>query len=146
MGIRLTKDKGIWDQLRSRFKEEDIWYPSEKDVIRIHKETLEKYGGYLGFERGIIVYRYIIDEAKSVEGIYRKAAIIMRGIGTKRIFKDGNHRTALVVTDTFLRANGEKIAVKNTDDRFNFIRRILFYNMDQVEEWLKYGKALKERD
>ena len=43
---------------------------------------LKKYGGWPGFERGIIIFEHILAEAKAAKGIYRKAAIFLRRIST----------------------------------------------------------------
>jgi len=78
----------------SDVSEEGIWCPDEAIVVHMHETMLEKYGGWPGFERGIIVFRSVLADMKAAKGIYRKAAFLLRRIVTGRIFKDGNHRTA----------------------------------------------------
>lgn len=100
---------------------------------------LKKYGGYPGFERGIQVLKYIIEDAKREKGIYRKAAVILRRLITDRIFKDGNHRTAQVISQAFLEINGKKMKVQNPEEIIRFIKNIRHYDIDEIEEWLKNG-------
>jgi prophage maintenance system killer protein len=66
---------------------------------------IDRYGGYTGFESGLEPYHHFIDEAKNTTGIYRKAAVLLKDIGTSRVFQDGHHRTAYIVIKTFLEKN-----------------------------------------
>jgi prophage maintenance system killer protein len=117
---------------------EDIWYPDKNLLLEAHKIMIEKYGGYHGLERGLIVFQKILTDAKSAKGIFCKAAILLRGIAIGRIFKDGNHRTAQVITETFLEANGFELKL-NEKEIERFIKQILHYDVEEVVEWLKNG-------
>ena len=68
-----------------------VWYPDEEIVLETHRIMIEKYGGRLGFERGIEAFKHILADVKVAKGIYRKATILLRRLVTGRIFKDGNH-------------------------------------------------------
>lgn len=120
-----------------------IWYPTRNFVSKAHDIMLAGFGGYPGFERGLVVFDVILEEAKRERGIYRKAAIFLRGIVIDRIFKDGNHRTAFEVTKTFLEMNGKKMKISNTERIIRFIKDIRQYNIDEVENWLKNGEISK---
>jgi len=80
-----------------------------------------------------------LTEAKQAKGIYKKAAAFLDGIAKRRIYKDGNHRTAMAVTETFLKMNGEKMGTSNPEKIYKFVKNILPYNMEEVEKWLKNG-------
>jgi prophage maintenance system killer protein len=97
-------------------KRKRMWYPTEKIVVKTHEMMLQRFGGHPCFERGMPVFRHILEEIKKTNGIYRKAAIILRGIVIGRIFKDGNHRTAFEVTRTFLEMNGTRMKAKNAQE------------------------------
>jgi prophage maintenance system killer protein len=102
---------------------------------------LKKYGGYLGFERGISLFDVVLAEVKASRGtIYRKAAIFLKRIVSVRIFQDGNHRTAYEVTDTFLRMNGGATKIIDKQKVIRFIKNIDQYNIEQVEDCLQNGK------
>ena len=92
-----------------------------------------------GNRSGIIVFKRILAEAKAAKGIYRKAAIFLRGMSARRIFKDANHRTAQAVTETFLETNNTQMKIQNSKEIIKFIKSVLHYNIDEIEEWLKYG-------
>jgi death-on-curing family protein len=119
-----------------------LWYPDDAFVIQTHEEMLEKYGGYPGFERGIIQFRLVLTRVKASRGnIYRKGAILLQGMVNGRVFLDGNHRTAYEVTDTFLRENGERIKIQDEQKVIRFIKDIKQYSIEQVEDWLENGKV-----
>jgi len=119
--------------------QEETWYPNEEFVLKIHEIMLKKYGGWPGFERGMNVFQNIITEMKAARGNYRKAAILLRGIVTGRIFKDGNHRTAQALTETFLEMNNTPMKTQDSKQITKFIKNILHYNIDEIEKWLEHG-------
>jgi len=119
----------------------NIWYPNEEILLKIHETMLKKYGGWPGFERGIDVFQNILTDMKKAEGIYRKAAILLREMVTGRIFKDGNHRTAQALTETFLEMNNTPMKIQDSKEIIRFIKNILHYNIDEIEAWLKHGKT-----
>ncbi len=103
-------------------KEGEIWYPPDGFLIRAHDIMIECYGYWSGFELGIEPYHNIIKEAEEVEGLYLKAAILLKGIVTTRIFQDGHHRTAFEVTKTFLEMNGAEFKEKDELKIIKFIK------------------------
>ncbi|MFZ7138178.1 MAG: hypothetical protein ACOWW1_07150 [archaeon] len=123
----------------SKEKKQDIWYPDEKLVDTIHDTMIEKYGGWKGYERGVNVFSYILEEVKEIEGIYKKAAFLLRNIVSRRIYIDGNHRTAQGVTQTFLEVNNLQMKINDTEEIISFIKHILLYNIDEIAEWLENG-------
>ena len=120
-------------------REGEFWYPPEDFVVQAHEIMIKRFGGYTGFEVGPSVYRHLLDEIKKVEGIYLKAAVLLQGIAIGRIFKDGNHRTAYIVTKTFLEMNASEIKEKNDLKVIKFIKGIRNYEINQVESWLRDG-------
>lgn len=119
-----------------------LWYPDDAFVIQAHEEMLKEYGGYPGFERGIIQFHVVLAEVKASTGnIYRKAAILLQRMVNVRIFLDGNHRTAYEVTDTFLRMSGKRIKIADKQKIIRFIKDIKQYSIEQVGDWLENGKA-----
>jgi prophage maintenance system killer protein len=119
--------------------ENECWYPSESFVIKAHDIMIERYGGYTGFGVGMLPFRHLLNKIKQIEGIYLKAAILLKGIATSRIFQDGHHRTAYEVTKAFLEMNGEKMKEKDDLKIIKFIKGIRKYNINKVESWLKNG-------
>lgn len=124
--------------------EGDIWYPDDEFLQKVHDLMLNRFGGYPGLRAGKRVFEQIISDVKSVKGIYRKAAILLRGLRTANIFEDANKRTAYVVTKAFLEMNDKKMKIKNSQEVYKFIKEILSYDIDEIEKWLR-NDSLKER-
>jgi len=120
-------------------REGEFWYPPEDFVVHAHEIMIKRYGGYTGFEVGLSVYRHLLDEIKKVEGVHLKAAMLLQGIAIGRIFQDGNHRTAYIVTKIFLEMNDAEIKEKDDLKVIKFIKDIRHYAINQVESWLRDG-------
>lgn len=52
---------------------------------------------------------------KAANGINKKAAILLFGIVARHPFLDGNKRTGLISTETFLRLNKKKLITIDKD-------------------------------
>ena len=144
---RVDKVKPNKDELKRPFQvpecevnENEVWYPPEWFLIAIHDMMIQRYGGWTGFESGIEPYRHFIEEAKNAEGIYRKAAVLLRSIATSRIFQDGHHRTAFIVVKTFLEKNDVDFKEKDEQKIIRFIKDIRTYNIEEIESWLENGE------
>lgn len=120
-------------------REGEVWYPPEEFLIYAHDIMIRRYGYWSGFEVGLEPYHHIIEEAKNADGIYRKAAILLKRIATSRIFQDGHHRTAFEVTKAFLEMNGAIFKEKDELKIIRFIKNIREYDIEQIEGWLKDG-------
>ena len=68
-----------------------------------------------------------------------KAAILLRDIITVRMYRDANHRTALLTCETFLNENGKELWTENSQTPYMFIKEILNYSIDEIAEWLENG-------
>lgn len=108
-------------------------------MVLAHDIMIERYGYWSGFEVGLEPYHCYIEEVKNAEGIYRKAAILLKRIATSRIFQDGHHRTAFEVTKAFLEVNGAELKEKDELKIIKFIKDIRKYDIEQIESWLKNG-------
>jgi len=117
----------------------EIWYPPDGFLIEVHDILIKRYGGWLGFELGLEPYHHFIEEAKKAQGIYLKAAILLKMIATTRIFQDGHHRTAYIVTKTFLEKNDSAFKEKDERKIIRFIKDIRKYDVEQVKDWLENG-------
>lgn len=119
---------------------DDVWYPPEWFVVEVHDAMLQRIGGWAGLEVGLTPYQYFLEEMKAAEGIYRKAAILLKNIATSRIFQDGHHRTAYVVTKTFLEKNDLEFAAKDEQKIIKFIKDVRKYSIEEIEGWIRNGK------
>jgi len=78
-----------------------------EEVVEIHDRIIKESGSY----SGIISYGnldFIVSQMEIPKSIERKAATLFYGILTKHPFLDGNKRTALVSTQTFLNENNKR--------------------------------------
>ena len=121
------------------FTENDVWYPNERFLEETHDLVIKEYGGYSGYEVGVEPFQSILEKAKAADNIFLKAAVLLRGIVTARMYVDGNHRTALLTCETFLNQNGEKIWTENSQTLYMFIKEILKYSVEEIAEWLENG-------
>jgi hypothetical protein len=120
-----------------------MWYPNKDFVVWVHDVMLERFGGFSGFERGLDCFDVILAKVKTMRGLYGKAAVLLREMILCRIFTDGNHRTAYEVTKTFLEINDGKMKVTDLREVITFIKGIMYYSIDEIEAWLKYGEVPK---
>lgn len=130
------------------FVENSVWYPNERLVEETHEMVLKEYGGYTGYETGIGLFKVILKKVKEIEGIYKKAAVLLREMVTSpRIYADGNHRTAILIVETFLNKNENKIWTDDSQKKYRFIKHLLLYTTDEIAEWLENGpKRTSDQD
>ena len=113
-------------------------YPTMKEIIEINKR--------LG-EGGVLVNRsnleFILDKAKNVKGIVRKATVFLYDIIRLHPFLDGNKRTAFHTMLYFLELNGIEFKYGHKDETkieklLNRIARKIEKRKD-VEKWIERG-------
>ena len=121
------------------FVENGFWYPNERFLEETHELVIREYGGHSGYEVGFDPLKIILEKTKATEGAFLKAAILLRDIITVRMYRDGNHRTALLTCETFLNENGKELWTENSQTLYMFIKEILNYSIDEIAEWLENG-------
>lgn len=99
---------------------------SKRAVLAMHREQLDEHGGSDGIHdetlldpalaKPLNVFNY----AKEPD-IFRLAASYAFGIARNHAFIDGNKRTALVVSMTFLDRNGWDILASKENTYFTFL-------------------------
>lgn len=107
----------------------------------VHEVVLERFGGHSGFERGLGCLAAVLDRVKAEEGLYRKAAVLLRELVACRIFADGNHRTAYEVVKTFLAMNDGRMEEADLREVIRFIKNVYSYSVDEIEAWLRLGEV-----
>jgi death-on-curing protein len=104
---------------------EPLWV-SKKAVLAMHSAQLAEHGGSDGIRDETLLDSAL---AKSLNvfayadqpDIFRLAASYAFGIARNHAFVDGNKRTALVVSITFLDRNGWDIVASKEDVYFTFL-------------------------
>jgi len=90
-------------------------YLSIEDILRLHFEVIEDYGGSHGIREEGRLLAVVDAPQQAVFGeeqyktIYEKAAVYYRNIIADHAFIDGNKRTATTCTAVFLQLNGYKL-------------------------------------
>lgn len=122
--------------------EGETLYPTIAEVLQLYAATMEISPARaadgirdLGLLESALARP---QNAAAYEGasLIRQAATLLWGLISNHPFLDGNKRTAYVVTQAFLRANGATI-VASEDTRFDLIVAIATgLVVDDVESWL----------
>lgn len=105
----------------------DPRFPNLDEVLRTHEEIIQKTGGAAGvLQLGSL--EAALDRARHgpfLHGgtIEERAALLLRGICQDHPFADGNKRTALAATDSFLHGNDFHLEAP-TDEVVDFMLRV----------------------
>jgi death-on-curing protein len=104
---------------------EQLWV-SKKAVLAIHSAQLAEHGGSDGIrdetllDSALAKPRNVFAYADQPD-VFRLAASYAFGIARNHAFVDGNKRTALVVSLTFLDRNGWDVVAPKEDVYFTFL-------------------------
>ena len=85
---------------------------TKEDITYYHKYVCDRFHTTYGIlkpgllDAVVIIPDQTIYNKESFPNIYLKAASMMEAIARWHIFADGNKRTALLITDTYLAING----------------------------------------
>jgi death-on-curing protein len=104
---------------------EPIWI-TKKAVLAIHSMQLAEHGGSDGIRDETLLESALAKPLNVFAyagrpGIFQLAASYALGIARNHAFVDGNKRTALVVSLTFLDRNGWDIVAPKEDVYFTFL-------------------------
>lgn len=121
-----------------------IIYISLDEVLAIHDDMIERYGGSFGI-RDLGLIQSAIARPQSTFGgedlyptIIAKAAALFHSLIFNHAFTDGNKRTSLVSTARFLYLNGYEL-IGNKQELIDFPLRVENKHLDieQIAQWLK---------
>lgn len=104
---------------------EPIWI-DKPEVLIVHSMQLAEHGGSAGIRDETLLDspltkpRDVFTYSNSVS-LPRLAASYAFGLARKHAFIDGNKRTALVVSEGFLRVNGFKVVSAPEEKYFTFL-------------------------
>lgn len=87
-----------------------VHYLTLIEVLEIHRQLIEHYGGHPGIrEPGALEAAIIRPQMGYYETVLEQAAALLESLAMNHPFIDGNKRVAFAVADTFLRLNGYRI-------------------------------------
>ncbi|MGH9572857.1 MAG: type II toxin-antitoxin system death-on-curing family toxin [Candidatus Acidiferrales bacterium] len=124
------------------------FYPTVAETIEAHRLLIEEFGGIHGIrDKNLLESAIFRPQTGYYETLIDEAATLMESLANNHAFLDGNKRIAFVMTDVFLRLNGQFIDVPTTEAyqfisgsldegnfRFETIRRWLAVNVKSLEE------------
>ena len=105
------------------------------EVLMIHDDQIERYGGGTGLLEAVLFRPQTGYYADLIE----EAAALWESLAQNHPFNDGNKRTALAVTYTFLAINGTRITADAEDTYASIIdlHETGTFSMDQLAVWLR---------
>ncbi len=115
-------------------------YPTDDEVLAIHKTLIERFGGAHGI-RDVGALEAALGRPRT--GYYRdlveEAAALWESLSQNHPFVDGNKRVAVTVTAAFLMVNGYRLEFTDSD-AFSFL--IDLYETGrmrfaELETWLR---------
>jgi len=112
-------------------------YLTTEEIIAIHDEIINETGGH----SGILSYSnldFVVAQSKIPKTIERIATTLFYGILTSHPFVDGNKRTAIVSTETFLKEN-EKELLATDDELWETVHKMSEGKLkfEEVVIWIK---------
>ena len=122
---------------------DQVDYPSQDAVLRLHEKIIEQSGGQLGFVSGSNL-AYVLETSQDIgEGlqeeraVVRKAGYLLFNLVNLHPFLDGNKRTAFEVVKAFLNLNGWGFDPPE-EEAFSTLRSVSSGAMDaqSAEDWV----------
>ena len=121
-----------------------IYYLSLEEILRIHFQVIEDYGGSHGVRSEDRLQSVVNAPKQEVFGqeqyktVFDKATVYLRNIIGDHPFSDGNKRTAVTVCGIFLaRNNSPLIARPNELEDFTVKVATEHLNIEQIASWLR---------
>ena len=82
-------------------------FPTIEEVVAIHDDQIALFGGSYGIrDEGALASAIMRPQLGYYDSLIEEAAALMESLAMNHPFVDGNKRTALDATDTFLGLNG----------------------------------------
>src|SRR5579872_4640368 len=96
-------------------------YLTVAEVLAMHADQIERYGGSHGVrDRGRIEAALFRPQSGYYADHIEEAAVLWESLAQNRPFIDGNKRTALAATHTFLAINGARLTA-DAQETYAFI-------------------------
>jgi len=122
--------------------------PEVDEIIEIHDEIEEEYDlTHTGARVASpwLELRNLLEDVEEYDGVYRRAAGLLRDIITSHFFEDGNKRTAWTTTVLYLENHDTEPAVRDTDEVERVLKRIRRFDVDEIADWLAEGDLDRDR-
>lgn len=115
----------------------EIKYLNTEEILEIHDSIIKESGGY----SGIISYSnldFVTAQARIPKTMERVSATLFYGILTSHPFVDGNKRTVIVATETFLKENGKEFLAED-EELWDIVHKVAEAKLkfEEVVIWIK---------
>lgn len=115
-------------------------YLTLADVLAIHQDQVERYGGAHGVrDPGLLEAALFRPQTGYYADLVEEAAALWESLAQNHPFIDGNKRTAFASTYTFLAINGAVLEV-DAGDTFRFISGLYetgTFRFEALAAWLR---------
>ncbi|HEY4612302.1 MAG TPA: type II toxin-antitoxin system death-on-curing family toxin [Bacteroidota bacterium] len=122
------------------------------DVIKLHDSIVEQFGGLPGIRDEKLLssalerpFTGLSDGTEFFPAIERKAAVLLHSLIQFHPFIDGNKRTAVAITQIYLRVSGFSWNYTQTeivDFALDIANSVL--NLDSISDWISKRVSNKE--
>ena len=119
-------------------------YLTFADVIAIHADLIERYGGSQGLrDAGLLEAALFRPQTGYYADLTEEAAALWESLAQNHAFVDGNKRIAFAATYTFLAINGVELRA-SADGAYTFIDRLYqagSFRFEELTKWLREHTA-----
>ena len=115
-------------------------FPTVEEVLAIHADQIAQFGGSMGLrDMGALESALFRPQMGYYQGLTEEAAALMESLAMNHPFIDGNKRTALAATDSFLRMNGSFIDCDSEEayDHFMQLFETNSFRFAELHSWLE---------
>src|SRR5271163_3436968 len=115
-------------------------YLTTVDVLAIHTDLIERYGGIQGIrDPGILESALFRPQTGYYADLIEEAAALWESLAQGHPFFDGNKRTAFAATYTFLAVNGARLTAEDrrTQDFVLALYQRGQFTFDKLVPWLR---------
>ncbi|QEX15525.1 death-on-curing protein [Hypericibacter terrae] len=115
-------------------------YLTVVEVLSIHDDQIERYGGIAGIrDPGLLEAALFRPQTGHYADLIEEAAALWESLAQNHPFFDGNKRTAFAVTYTFLVINGTRLTA-DAEETYRFISGLYEtgrFRFEHLVPWLR---------
>ena len=115
-------------------------YLTIADVLAIHADLIERYGGSPGLrDAGLLEAALFRPQTGYYSDVIEEGAALWESLGQNHAFIDGNKRIAFAATYTFLAINGVNL-LATAKEAFAFIDNLYetaSFRFEELAKWLR---------
>jgi len=127
----------------------DTRYLSLENMVSIHKQQIDKYGGMSGIrDAGLIEAALLRPQTGYYHDILEEAAALWESLTMNHGFVDGNKRIGFAAAYVFLRLNGYWLTASSSETT-KFVLNSLqngSFTKDNLDKWLRVNVIEKRID